>query len=325
VVVRVVVVRFLRSAATHRNFSYAQPVIEAVKNKILFWSLLGGLAIALEYVNEAVAWRRHVDVGLFIVFVFTAASTISRIITGAMRAHAQETHNATWSASIARRVVQVTALSIALLLTASALGMQITAVLTVFGIGGAAFALSLQDTLGNVFAGASISLGKQIRVGDYIMLGTTVEGTLADIGWRNSTVVMHDHTCVIVPNRDVANGHVRRMTGSASTLTLQVWLDVARSVEPDVAVTTILEAIAPVAAQETVLVAPTGEHVVTLRAEPTPTVRLTKLTEQHGTYVVTVAVSSLVHHAASRDVVLMTLYTALHDRLPILRLAPTVS
>lgn len=324
VVIRVVVVRLLIRAAKQHDLRYASAAISAVKNMIIFWSFLLGLAAGLETMAETVAWRRQADLGLFIVFVLTAALATSRLLTGAMRAHAEESNDAMWTTSIARRLVQLIVLSIAVLLTLSALGMQITAVLTVFGIGGAAFALSLQDTLGNVFAGASISLGKQIRVGDYIMIGTTIEGVLCDIGWRNSTITLNDNTSMIVPNRDVANGHIRRFTGNGDSMILQVVLQVDARTTPQQVISTTTEVLTSVASTGSVLLS-TSLGDVQLLPTPPPYIRLHRAQESVNIYVVTVNVNSLVRQAESRDALTLLLFTSLHGRLPVHAILPTLS
>lgn len=316
IILRTVVVRSLLRAAKKREFLYAEAVIASIKNMIVLWSVLAGTAIALEMVNETVLWRRYADTGLFIVFVLTAGIAVSRMLTGVMRTRAEESHNASWSSSITRRLVQLGILSLAILVIMSSLGLPITTFLTVFGIGGAAFALSLQDTLGNVFAGASITLGKQIRVGDHISMGTTIEGELRDIGWRNSTIRLADFSCVIVPNRDLANSHVRRYTSNGGTFSIEVFVQVdPRHLPPEVQVA-ISGLLAPLCTQNAVL-ATTIEGDVRIVATPPPSIRLHRVNSATATYVVSVSVDSLVRNAETRDALSLVLYAGLRESLSI--------
>ncbi|MBS1560142.1 MAG: mechanosensitive ion channel [Bacteroidetes bacterium] len=316
IVLRSVVIRSLLRAAKRNEFLYAETVIASVKNMIVFWSVLAGTAIALEMVNETVLWRRYADTALFVVFVLTAGIAVSRMLTGVMRMRAEETHDAAWSSSITRRLVQLGILSLAILLIMSSLGFQITTLLTVFGIGGAAFALALQDTLGNVFAGASITLGKQIRVGDHISMGTTIEGELCDIGWRNSTIRLADASCVIVPNRDLANGHVRRFTSNGATFTIEVFVQVDPRHLPSEVITTISDLLTPLATQQAVL-ASTIEGDVHFMSTPPPSVRLHRVNAATTTYVVSVPVDSLVRNTESRDALSLLLYTGVRETLSV--------
>lgn len=77
---------------------------------------------------------------------------------------------------------------------------SITPILTALGVGGLAVALALQDTLSNLFAGLQIVATKQIRPGDYLLLDTGQEGTVADIAWRTTTLRTAADSLVIVPN-----------------------------------------------------------------------------------------------------------------------------
>jgi len=176
IILRTVAVRSLLRAARRNEFLQAEAAIASIKNMIILWSVLAGISV-------------------------------SRMLTGVMRKRAKESHNASWFSSITRRLVQLGILGPAMLVIMSSLGLPISTLLAVFGIGSAAFALSLQVTLGNVFAGASITLGKQIRVGDQISMGATIKGELCDIGWRNSTMRAADSLVRNTETRDALSVH----------------------------------------------------------------------------------------------------------------------
>jgi len=316
VVLRTIVVRSLLRAAKRNEFLYAEAVIASVKNMIILWSIMAGVAIALEMVPETMMWRRHADTGLFIVFVLTSGIAVSRILTRVLRTRAEESHNAMWTSSITRRLLQLVVLSVVILVIMTTLGLQITALLTVFGIGGAAFALSLQDTLGNVFAGASITLGKQLRVGDRIGIGTTVEGELCDIGWRNSMVLLDDSSCIIVPNRDLANSHVRKFTTGGASFGIEVFVQVDQKHLPTEVSDAVMELLAPLSNQQAVVLS-TLDGTVHFVSSPPPSIRLHRIGSSVATYVVAVRVDSLEQHSATRDALMLLLYEALRDRLSV--------
>ncbi|MDY0340591.1 MAG: mechanosensitive ion channel family protein [Coriobacteriia bacterium] len=98
--------------------------------------------------------------------------------------------------NIARGVILV----IGALAILSVFNISITPVLTALGVGGLAVSLALQDTLGNIFTGLQIIATKQIRPGDYIILESGHEGTVADIAWRTTTLRTIVDNLVIVPN-----------------------------------------------------------------------------------------------------------------------------
>ena len=70
-------------------------------------------------------------------------------------------------------------------------GYNITPVLAGLGIGGLAFALSVQHTFGNILSGLLIYTDGHFKVGDRIQLRSEradIDGIVTDIGLRTSTV-----------------------------------------------------------------------------------------------------------------------------------------
>lgn len=72
------------------------------------------------------------------------------------------------------------------------------------GIGGLAFALAAQDTIGNFFGGVIIITEKPFSKGDWIET-PTVEGTVEDITFRSTQIRTFADSLVTVPNSTLAN------------------------------------------------------------------------------------------------------------------------
>ena len=87
------------------------------------------------------------------------------------------------------------------------LDVDITPLVTAFGLGGLAVALALQNTLGNLFAGVQIILSGQVRPYDYVRLASGEEGYITDVKGRNTTVP--NGNLVVVPNSTLANSIVK--------------------------------------------------------------------------------------------------------------------
>jgi small-conductance mechanosensitive channel len=69
-------------------------------------------------------------------------------------------------------------------------------------------ALALQEPLANFFAGLFLTLGGQIRPGDYIRLDSGQEGYVADFSWRSTRLRMLPNNLVVVPNAKLAQAIV---------------------------------------------------------------------------------------------------------------------
>lgn len=90
------------------------------------------------------------------------------------------------------------------LLVAQQLGADVKAFLAGLGIGGLAFALAAQDTLGNVFGSVVVAVDQPFRVGEYVQIGPHM-GTVEDIGLRSTKLRTPQRTLIAIPNRTVAN------------------------------------------------------------------------------------------------------------------------
>ncbi|HKN14363.1 MAG TPA: cyclic nucleotide-binding domain-containing protein [Candidatus Binatus sp.] len=95
-------------------------------------------------------------------------------------------------------------------------GVQPLSILTTTTVFAAVLGFALQETLGNVFSGLSLSIGRPFDPGDWIRSGTHV-GQVKGIAWRATTIVTRDGERLEVPNSVIAKdvlfnyttGHVR--------------------------------------------------------------------------------------------------------------------
>lgn len=67
----------------------------------------------------------------------------------------------------------------------------------------AILAFSMQATLGNMFGGLTLQLDDSISVGDWIRVGTDIEGLVKEIRWRHVVVETRNWDTVIVPNNSL--------------------------------------------------------------------------------------------------------------------------
>ncbi len=80
------------------------------------------------------------------------------------------------------------------------LGMNMSAVITFAGIGGAAFAFASKDVIANFFGGLLIMFNRPFKIGDTIKSGTKIEGTVERIGLYATHLKTKDGHSLYVPN-----------------------------------------------------------------------------------------------------------------------------
>jgi MscS family membrane protein len=110
---------------------------------------------------------------------------------------------------LGRVVVVIVGLSILL----SFFGINVTAFMTVLGLGGLAISLAAKDTIADAIAGFIILVDRPFRIGDRIEiqeLGTW--GDVTDIGLRTTRIRTRDNRMVIVPNSVIGKNQVINYT-----------------------------------------------------------------------------------------------------------------
>ncbi|WP_315983161.1 mechanosensitive ion channel family protein [Aliamphritea spongicola] len=85
-------------------------------------------------------------------------------------------------------------------------GYSISGVLAFGGIGGLAIGFAAKDLLANFFGGLMIYLDRPFKVGDWIRSpDQEIEGTVEDIGWRQTCIRTFDKRPLYVPNATFTN------------------------------------------------------------------------------------------------------------------------
>src|SRR5213593_280947 len=209
----------------------------AIRLPSILWSLVVGLRVAVEFAGQTERLSRRLseqlglvlEVAVILSVTITVANTLSILIQRASERRALGVLITGLGQSVTRGAVYI----VGALMLLTALGVQITPLLTALGVGGLAVALALQDTLSNLFAGAHLLADKPIRVGDYVKVADTVEGHVVDIGWRSTRVRMLQNVVVTIPNKRVAESIITNydLPEPRLTLLIRVSVDYGSDVE----------------------------------------------------------------------------------------------
>jgi small-conductance mechanosensitive channel/CRP-like cAMP-binding protein len=111
-------------------------------------------------------------------------------------------------------IVQGVVYVLAILITLRAAGVEPGSLLTTSALLTAVVGLSLQDTLGNLFAGLSIQAQRPFEVGDWIQIDSDNRfiGRVIEINWRATTVLTLEHVELIIPNGALAKTPIKNFT-----------------------------------------------------------------------------------------------------------------
>jgi MscS family membrane protein len=108
---------------------------------------------------------------------------------------------------IIRKTMKAFVVVVAVLVTLSNIGVNITAAIASLSIGGLAVGLAAQDTLANLFGAVAIFLDKPFKIGDRIQV-ENVDGPVESIGLRSTRIRNLDGHLVTIPNKTMGNATI---------------------------------------------------------------------------------------------------------------------
>lgn len=95
-------------------------------------------------------------------------------------------------------------LGIALSVMAFVFGVPIGTLVATSGVIAIILGLALQNTLGDVFSGIALTLGRPYVIGDWILLSDGTEGRVVESDWRSTHLLTGAHNIVVLPNSVLA-------------------------------------------------------------------------------------------------------------------------
>ncbi len=240
-IVRQVMFRSLRRWADRTSGHLDNLLVESLETPFLVWSLI--LAIHVSVQVSAVPPRVATLSGTVLLMLWMVSLTMvaSRLAGGVVRDYGSRVEGAQPVTSLSQNLARMFVISIGLLLMLNQLGVSITPMLTALGVGGLAVALALQDTLSNLFAGFYITIGGQIRVGDYIKLNSGEEGFVTDISWRATSIRMLSNNMILVPNAKLAQANVTNYSLPEKRMSVLIAVGVAYESDIDQVERVLLE------------------------------------------------------------------------------------
>ena len=129
--------------------------------------------------------------------------------------------------------------AVVILTTVNALGVPMTAVITLAASAGAAISLAMQGALGNLVGGVILLALRPIRVGEYVKIGDN-EGTVKNIGAFYTDLCTPDNRHINLPNGSITNTAIVNFTREG-TRRLDVVFSVAYQSDIDLVQRTLLE------------------------------------------------------------------------------------
>ncbi|WP_062212893.1 mechanosensitive ion channel family protein [Aureimonas sp. AU12] len=103
--------------------------------------------------------------------------------------------------------------------------------------------LALQNTLGDVFSGIALSIGRPYAIGDWILLGDGTEGRVVESNWRSTHLLTSTCNIVVLPNSILAKLALTNISRPAEAHVLVMTLRIAPTRMPSVIVEVLRSAL----------------------------------------------------------------------------------
>ncbi len=113
--------------------------------------------------------------------------------------------------ALIRAFVKILLLFVAVMIVASALGINVSSLLAVLSIAGVAVSLAIQDILSNFFSGVVLLGSQPFKVGDYVTIGGQT-GTIVETGLTHTKLHTLDNQVILVPNSAVTSNVITNVT-----------------------------------------------------------------------------------------------------------------
>jgi small-conductance mechanosensitive channel len=206
--VRRIVFTRLREWAKTSVTSFDESLLDALHGPTLLWILILAISVATDSSDLPPKFASFAKHSLQVLWILSFTIVVGRFGQRMLRVYGTRKDGSPHMGTLTEVLINVVVGAIGLLMLLRALGVDITTVLTAFGVGGLAVALALQDTLSNFFAGFYVSIAGQVRVGDFIKLDSGQQGYITDIGWRSTTLREPNNNLVVIPNNKLGQSIV---------------------------------------------------------------------------------------------------------------------
>ena len=103
-----------------------------------------------------------------------------------------------------RRALRILVVIIGALTVLATIGVNIAGLVALGGVLGLAFSMGSQDSVANLVGTVNILTDRPYKVGDWITVGSGIDGDVEEIGFRSTKIRMFDKTVMTVPNGKLA-------------------------------------------------------------------------------------------------------------------------
>ncbi len=200
---------WLHRIAAKTSWEFDDKMVPALRGPVGWMVFVIGLFIALTVLNLSEEWDTAIVLGVkaaTMTIVFWAILRAVDVFAETMMGLAKRRDMAVYGfIPLIQKAARTFLFIVAVILVVQNMGYSVSSLLAGLGIGGLAVALAAQETLGNFFGSVSLVADRPFKVGDWIQVGSKVDGDVEEIGLRSTKVRTWSKSLMSIPNKVLAN------------------------------------------------------------------------------------------------------------------------
>lgn len=202
-------------------------ILESFDGIIFIWSIVGSIALILPSLSLPSALFILTQKILIVIALFGGTILASRLAVSSIQLYGKKNETSLSITSLFEYLTKVLIFSIGFLIIIQSIGIQITALITAFGVGSLSIGLAFQNTLSNLISGINIIVSRKIRPGDYIKFKNGEEGYVIDVELKYTLIRDIYENIIVIPNRQIIDASFKNYTLSNSAFLLPIKIGVA--------------------------------------------------------------------------------------------------
>ncbi|MEX0330191.1 MAG: mechanosensitive ion channel family protein [Puniceicoccaceae bacterium] len=200
----------LKRLAARTRWEHDDRFLEALEKPTSSFILILGIYLAVVVLPLDEEWMDVIDTlfrGISIFIVFWGLFRLADVLVDVMASVSSASGNDSFRGfgNLVKKSLRVFIIIVGVVMVIDNLGYNIGGILATLGIGGAAFAFAAKDTIANLYGSIALALDRPFRVGDWIQVGSVVDGDVEEIGLRSTKVRTWPKTVISIPNAVLAN------------------------------------------------------------------------------------------------------------------------
>ena len=206
----------IESYVSNTEAEWDDQLFEAIIKPVNAFVMIGAVHIAAfllifnlaSFPTELIGKSYSIFLGLSIIWLVYRLVDVAAHYVDELLAKADEGLRGQFTPLI-RRALRIMVVIIGSLTILATIGINITGLAACFGIIGLAISMGSQDSVANFVGTINILTDRPYKVGDWITVGSTIDGDVEEIGFRSTKIRMFDKTLMSVPNGKLASETIK--------------------------------------------------------------------------------------------------------------------